>query len=159
MKVVWSESEPNEASGNASLLKSLSVLIETEEDEICAEVEKNAETERNEINESIAVENETDLGNEKNVNNNEIDENDGIKIFPENDQSEQNTGENEETSQPQSLGAERNEQSLPNLTTSNENGKKKNVFKVEIPPIWAPVDQRTNSALVYLYFRSVRKTN
>lgn len=164
VKVVWNENEPNGAGGNASLLKSLSVLIETEEDEICAEVEQNAiGNEGDEINENVPANSKTaldgsEVGSDKNVND---DENDGtIKMCPESEQIEQNTEKNEEnSSQPQSLGADRNEQYSPNLTNSNKAEKKKNVVKMEIPPIWAPVDQRTNSALVYLYFRSVRKKN
>lgn len=27
--------------------------------------------------------------------------------------------------------------------------------KIQIPPIWAPAEQRTNAALIYLYFRTV----
>lgn len=168
---MWNEIEPNGASGNASLLKSLSVLIETEDDEICAEVEENAEIERDriggdEIDENVPADSKTVLdsgegalsGNEKNINNGNDDDDGTSENSPGNEQSEENVEKNEGNgSQPQSLGAIRNEQSSPNPINSNETEKKMNIVKIKIPPIWAPVDQRTNSALIYLYFRSVRK--
>lgn len=43
---------------------------------------------------------------------------------------------------------------VPDANRSQFDGHEKKI-KVQIPPVWMPLDGRANAALIYLYFRSV----
>lgn len=145
MRIVWNEAESsNGVGGNATLLKSLSVLVETEEDEICDEAETNAATK------CEAAENEQTNETAPIDNNGENDGNDNIDSGEnENSPSGEVAEDHEEDNNTQKEDAA--------IEVNSSETKKTNVVKMKIPPIWTPVDRRTNSAMIYLYFRTVRK--
>lgn len=169
MKIVWNDVDsPTVVLGNAALLKSLSVLVETEEDEICAEDGDCATVQCEIPNEEKMLKttppDDGDAPDDSNMHGSSDGNNDESNVEPnENEVSEQSTEKHEEgkdkmeqetESQPQSLADVRDEPIDTNAINSSE-ARKKSLVKMKIPPIWTPCDRRTNSALIYLYFRSV----
>lgn len=169
MKIVWNDVEPSTvALGSAALLKSLSVLVETEQEEVCSEaansaVDQGEAAEEEKVPETATADDEVapdDSNRHASIDDNG-DENsaqpDGIGASEQNmekPEEEPEKMEQENESQPQSLVDVRSEPNDANATDSSE-AKKKSLVKMKIPPIWTPCDRRTNAALIYLYFRSV----
>lgn len=149
MKFVWNEDEILNNSGvnGASLLKSLSLVIETEnEDETSFDEDNNTKNEND---------------SEKNVNCQDKLVNDGSqeiesnKIMPIDGEQRDDSGPNDEN---KSSKIEGNEIKVDEQIERNVVDQK-TVKKVKIPPIWTPQERRTNAALIYLYFRNVSTKN
>lgn len=145
MKFVWNEDEILNNSGlnGASLLKSLSLVIETENEDETS------------LDEDNITKNERD--SEYNVNCQDKLVTDGSREI-ESKEEMPIDGEPRDDSRPKegnkSSKIEGNEIKVDEQIERNVVDKK-NVKKVKIPPIWTPQDRRTNAALIYLYFRNV----
>lgn len=171
---VWNGGGGGGVNGNGSILKALSVVIETESNDDNDEMNgvDNIEEEK-----SIDQGGEQDKNDGKKVNEKEGNRN-GDEGEWEVNQSEIAT-EEQEMAQTNDKKENHTENKQTEANTSAEdtddsemNSKKTEEFKssrrttptspalthrtvIKIPPIWTPSDKRVNAGLIYLYFRSV----
>lgn len=145
VKFVWNEDEISNNSGvnGTSLLKSLSLVIETEnEDETSLDEENNTKNENDSRNNGKCLDR---------LVNDESQEIESKEEMPIDGEQRDDFGPKEGN---KSSKMEENEIRVDEPIEKNMVDKK-NVKKVKIPPIWTPQDRRTNAALIYLYFRNV----
>lgn len=177
LRFVWNEEETT--NGNASLLKALSVVIETEDnDEDTLNEAESINKEVDDVEKEIPPEESKD---EQKTDDNDEEKNSDGGV----DQSENAIEEHEiNDTNDNAIESESNAENMPEVANENSNEKiekseetksserttpvtpatsvkpialvkKKNQIKVQIPPIWTPTEKRANAALIYLYFRSV----
>lgn len=176
-RFVWNEEETT--NGNASLLKALSVVIETEDnDEDTLNEAESINKEVDDVEREIPPEEPKD---ERKTDDNDEEKNGEVGV----EQSENAIEEHEiNDTNDNAIESESNAENMPEVANENSNEKiekseetksserttpvtpatsvtpialfkKKNHIKVQIPPIWTPTEKRANAALIYLYFRSV----
>lgn len=177
LRFVWNEEETT--NGNASLLKALSVVIETEDnDEDTLNEAESINKEVDDVEKEIPPEESKD--EQKTDDNDEEKNSDGGVEPSENAIEEHEINDTNDNA----IESESNAENMPEVANENSNEKiekseetksserttpvtpatsvtpialvkKKNQIKVQIPPIWTPTEKRANAALIYLYFRSV----
>lgn len=174
---VWNEEETT--NGSTSILKALSVVIETEtndDDEMNEqsdnEPEKHIEEPKQdeekkgdkEVNEDEEGKGECDddVGGDADQSETATEEQGNIQT---NDTEEHQTEseQNTETTPDNNDESEEKSNKIDETKSSNRTTpitpitifKKKNQIEIKIPPIWTPSEKRTNAALIYLYFRTV----
>ncbi|XP_031627740.1 uncharacterized protein LOC116343675 [Contarinia nasturtii] len=169
--LVWNEEQTTY--GNVSILKALSVVIETEINDDDDEMnEDNDETEQVKPIEEVKGTNKQETNEDEKEGNDDKGEIDQSESTTDGqDQSQTNKSEENHTE------TERNTQSTPSEDTDVSGMKSKagsrcserstpisrfaSYFKakrrkeIKIPPIWTPTEKRANAALIYLYFRSM----
>lgn len=175
---MWNEEETS--NGNASILKALSVVIETETNDDDDEM-----NDENDCGIEKAIEEPMQAGDGQ-MGHQEIDEiekdgdkgangnDDGAASEMANDEQKNaqtnHTDDNQMGNEPSTSPAEENDES-DRKSNKNEDSKSsrttsitpiasikgKNKIEVKIPPIWTPSEKRANAALIYLYFRSVSR--
>lgn len=176
-RFVWNEEETT--NGNASLLKALSVVVETEDnDEDTLNEAESINKEVDDVEREIPPEEPKD---EQKTDDNDEEKNGDVGV----EQSENAIEEHEiNDTNDNAIESESNAENMPEVANENSNEKiekseetksserttpvtpatsvtpialfkKKNHIKVQIPPIWTPTEKRANAALIYLYFRSV----
>lgn len=177
LRFVWNEEETT--NGNASLLKALSVVIETEDnDEDTLNEAESINKEADDVEKEIPPEESKD---EQKTDDNDEEKNGDVGV----EQNENAIEEHEiNDTNDNAIESESNAENMPEVANENSNEKiekseetksserttpvtpvtsvtpialvkKKNQIKVQIPPIWTPTEKRANAALIYLYFRSV----
>lgn len=162
VNLVWNEDETT--NGNSSLLKSLSVVIEMEENdddtmnEECDDVEKEIPVDESKV--------ERKTGENDKKKNAEDDAESKENASEKDEINDANTDDNPIENEPNEEMASENSDEKNNKieeTKSSERTtpialvKTKNQVKVKIPPIWTPSEKRANAALIYLYFRPVSR--
>lgn len=165
-RFVWNEEQPT--NGNTSILKALSVVIETEIDDDDEMKKENDEIEQVKSREEPKTtdEKETNEGDKENEQEGEIDQSettiDGQEQPQTNEspQNEQNTEsaaaeDDSDVSEMKSKAGSRCSEISTPIAQFASYFKPKRRKEIKIPPIWTPVDKRANAALIYLYFRSV----
>lgn len=157
--LVWNEDETT--NGNSSLLKSLSVVIEMEENdddtlnEECDDVEKEIPVDESKVEQKTGEnEKEKNAEDDAESNKNAAEINDA------------NTNDNPIENEPNSeMASENSDEKVSKIEETKSSArttpialvKTKNQIKVKIPPIWTPSEKRANAALIYLYFRPVSR--
>lgn len=177
LRFVWNEEETT--NGNASLLKALSVVIETEDnDEDTLNEAESINKEVDDVEKEIPPEESKD---EQKTDDNDEEKNGDVGVeqnenaIEEHEINDTNDNAIESESNAENMPEDANENSNKKIEKSEETKsserttpvtpatsvtpialvKKKNQIKVQIPPIWTPTEKRANAALIYLYFRSV----
>lgn len=177
LRFVWNEEETT--NGNASLLKALSVVIETEDnDEDTLNEAESINKEVDDVEKEIPPEESKD---EQKTDDNDEEKNGDVGVeqsenaIEEHEINDTNDNAIESESNAENMPEDANENSNEKIEKSEETKsserttpvtpatsvtpialvKKKNQIKVQIPPIWTPTEKRANAALIYLYFRSV----
>lgn len=177
---VWNEEETT--NGNTSILKALSVVIETEtndDDEMNEQsdiesekpIEEPKQDEEQEIQENGKTRNSEDdekdsekMGNGDDNGGDDADQ--SVTATEENEIAQTNDGEehqseieqnadNDESEEKSNKNEETKSSARTTPITPITTIKSKNQMEIKIPPIWTPSEKRTNAALIYLYFRSV----
>lgn len=181
MQFVWHDDETT----NASILKALSVIAETEKN-VDGDLNEDDDSELEKcIDESKPIEeskqhDEQEMADDENLDRkkfekdeNAVGETDQSEIGFEEDENAQTDDINRNhTANKQNRTAtpaadendESNEKSYKydesktsERTTPITTFKAKNQIEIKIPPIWTPADKRANAAMIYLYFRSVSR--